>query len=258
MADSRLLSQLKEGQVLLGLCQMYPAAGIVEGMCPGWDFVWIDGQHGEMTYTSIMNSLRAAQLLGIETIVRVPGHDPATLGQYADLAPSAIMVPVVNTPQEAQGIVRALRLPPHGNRSFGGRRVIDLYGMNFHQQHTVAVLAQIETVESLKHVKAIAQTDGVDVLLFGGDDMKISMGLPVDTSSLELPRILEAMEQMAAAARAAGKFAACVAADPKLAQKSVEMGYQLLVGGSDIGFMLSGSRQRLSVLRDATKSRRRS
>ncbi len=258
MAANRLLSRLKDGHTLLGLCQMYPAAGIVEGMCPGWDFVWIDGQHGELTYTSIMNSIRAAELLDIDTIVRVPGHDPATLGQYADLAPSAIMVPVVNTPQEAQSVVQALRLPPHGNRSFGGRRVIDLYGMNFYQQHTVAVLAQIETVESLKHVKGIAQTDGVDVLLFGGDDMKISMGLPVDAPSLEMPRILEAMEQMADAARAAGKFAACVAADPKLAQKSVEMGYQLLVGGSDIGFMLSGSRHRLTALRDATKSKPKS
>ncbi len=253
MVANTLLNRLQNNRLVLGVAQTYPAPGIIEAMCPGWDFVWIDGQHGEMTYDTILNSIRAAHVAGVETMVRVPGHEPATLGRYADLCPTAIMVPLVNTFKEAEAIVRAVRLPPLGCRSFGGRRAVDLYGLNFHQEHTLAVVAQIETVESMGNVQQIARTEGVDVLFFGGDDMKLSMGIAVATPTLASPRVLEAMKEMASAARAAGKVAACVTPDAAMMRKCVEMGYQMLVGGADVGFMVANSRQRLAALREVEK-----
>ncbi|MFW6038846.1 MAG: HpcH/HpaI aldolase family protein [bacterium] len=249
MSRNRLLEQLRQDRVLLGLCNMYPAAGLIEGMCKGWDFVWIDGQHGAMAYDSIAAAVRAAQLTGVETIIRVPGHEPGLIGPYADLAPSAVMVPMVNTAEQAETVSQALRFPPNGQRSYGGRRVIDLYGRDYYTEFEMAVIAQIETRQAAENAAAIINTEGIDLLFFGPDDMKVSLGLPINTSPLENEQLREAMRKTADAARSAGKFACCVSGDEQSARAAVEMGYQVLVGGGDIAFLRVAAANRLTELR---------
>src|SRR5690606_8595907 len=98
-----------------GLANMYPCAGIIEGMCGGWDFVWIDGQHGQMAYDATLHAVRAADAAGIQALVRVPGHEYGILGPVADMAPAAIMVPMIDTPEQAKTVTKALCFPPIGN-----------------------------------------------------------------------------------------------------------------------------------------------
>ena len=95
MSVNTLIEKLQAGKVVLGLGNMYPAAGIIECMCKGWDFVWIDAQHGAIDYRAALNACRAADGQGVDTLLRVPGHEPGLLGKFADLGPSAIMVPMV-------------------------------------------------------------------------------------------------------------------------------------------------------------------
>ena len=130
MSDSqnKFLSRLRAGETLLGLCNALPAPGIIEVFHKGWDFIWIDGQHGSFGYESLYNAVVMSQLHNIETLLRVPGHDAGILGPMADLSPSALMIPIVNTVDQAKAIVSALTFPPKGTRSYGGRRPIDLYG----------------------------------------------------------------------------------------------------------------------------------
>ena len=85
MAENKLRKSLESGETLLGLATMYPASGIIEGMCPGWDFIWIDGQHGEFSYDSIFHSCQAASGMSIEVLLRVPSFDNTRLPVYADL-----------------------------------------------------------------------------------------------------------------------------------------------------------------------------
>ncbi|MFW6060857.1 MAG: HpcH/HpaI aldolase family protein, partial [Phycisphaeraceae bacterium] len=240
-------------RVLLGLCNTYPAAGIIEGMCAGWDFVWIDGQHGQIDYQAAAHALRAAHVADVDTMLRTPGQEPGMLGQFADLAPSALMIPMVNTPAQAQQIVTALRFAPQGQRSYGGRRVIDLYGRDYYRQQELAIVAQIETEQAAQNAEAIIATDGIDLLFFGPDDMKLSLGLPIDTVPTENQRLSEAMRRTASAAKAAGKFACCVAADAATAQLAMEMGFQLMVGGADIAFLRTAAAGKLEELRGATR-----
>lgn len=243
------LPQLRDGKVLLGLVNMYPAPGLIEGMCRGWDFVWIDAQHGQHAYDSVQAAVRAADVVGVESIVRVPGHEYGILGPFADLAPSAIMVPMVNTVEQAADVVKALRFPPLGLRSFGGRRVIDLHGRDYYRDAELAIIAQIETQEAVKNVKAISETKGIDVLFFGPDDMKVSMGLPIQSSPADNEQLAQAMRETAEAARAGGKFSACVAPNESIARMGIEMGYQVLVVGGDIAMLRVSSAQKLGDMR---------
>jgi 4-hydroxy-2-oxoheptanedioate aldolase len=249
MQSSRLRQRLADGERLLGLCLCYPAAGIIEGIACGWDFLWIDCQHGQIAWDNALHAVRAADLAGVEAIVRVPNSDPGAVGPYADLFCAGLMVPMVNSARQAAAIADAVRFPPRGNRSYGGRRPIDLAGRDYYRKHAPLVVCQIETPEAVEHAFEIASTDGVDTLLIGTDDLKIQLGLSVDAPTLETEPIVRALEQVADAARAAGKAAGCVAPCPGLLERCVAMGYQLLVGGSDAGFLRSAARERLETLR---------
>ena len=251
---NRLAKRLQNGDTLWGVCTMYPAPGIIEGMSPGWDYVWIDGQHGEYDYQTILQGVWVAGGMDMDTVVRVPTHDPGLLGVYADLAPSALMVPMVNTPEQARSIVDALRFPPHGNRSYGGRRIIDLHGPNAYRESQMLIVAQIETVEAVENAPEIAATNGIDVLFFGPDDMRCQMDIPIGTPVMENERLKEAMKSTATAALDAGKTCGSVATVPDVAAAFHEAGYRMLVGGSDIGFLRGGAPSQLARLREAVTS----
>jgi len=243
--------RLQAGETLLGFANTLPAAGIVELMCKDIDVVWIDCQHGQHDQRTALDAVRVADLLGILSTVRVPTHDPLLLGTYADLAPSSLMVPMVETRAQAEVVARALAFPPAGNRSYGGRRMIDRYGPQAYRTHVPLVMAQIETLASVEEAEAIIAVEGIDMLFFGPDDMKLRMGIPVDTSPLDHPELLEAMARTARIARAAGKFAGTTAASGKAARVVRDMGYQLLMCGADVVFIRTGAPQRLADVRDA-------
>jgi 4-hydroxy-2-oxoheptanedioate aldolase len=244
-----LRDKLADGQVLLGLAHMYPSAGIIEGMGAGWDFSWIDMQHGQHDFASTLNAIRAAEVTGLHTLVRVPGHGPDTMSKVADLDPDAVMAPMVNTADGARAVVDALRFPPLGKRSYGGRRVIDRHGRDFYKDRDLLVVAQIETLEALERVDEIAAVEGVDVLFFGPDDMKVRMGLDLATAVHENDQLLEAQRKVAVAAKTAGKWAGSVAVTPQLLKLNIEAGYQLIVGGGDIMFLRNGAADALRSLR---------
>ena len=252
MASNVLLEKIRRGEVVLGLSLMYPSAGIIEGMCQGWDFVWIDGQHGQFSYDSLLAAVRTADATGVASLVRAPGHEYGILGPIADLDPTAIMVPMVNTAEQAKAVVGGLRFPPLGQRSYGGRRVIDRHGREYYKTRELMVVAQIETLEAVENAEAIAAVEGVDALFFGPDDMKARMGLPINTPPAEHPKLREAMEHTARAAQSAGKAAAGVAVSAKALQLATSMGYQMLAAGADVAFLRAAAGERLAELRGAT------
>lgn len=232
---------------------MYPNAGIIEGMGPGWDFSWMDMQHGQHDFESTLDAIRAAEATGLHTLVRVPGSDPDVMSKVADMDPDAVMVPMVNTADQARAAVRALHFPPLGSRSYGGRRVIDRHGRNFYKDRDLLVVVQIETLEALSCVDEIAAVEGVDLLFFGPDDMKLRMGLDLSTPVSENKQLCDALRQVAAASKTAGKHCGVVAVTPELVRLNVDYGYQFIVGGGDSMFLKSGAADALKNLRGAVR-----
>ena len=241
--------QIESGKAVFGLCNMYPASGIIEGMCKGWDFVWIDGQHGEHDYRSILNACQAARGVGVDVLLRVPSYDCSYLGHYADLNPAALMIPMVNTVHQARAVVQATRFPPLGDRSFGGRRVIDLEGRGYHQDDNLLIVVQVETMESVDNVEEIIAVDGIDALFVGPDDMKVRMGIPINTPALQHKKLIAAMRRTAEAARNAGKCCGCIAGNADDQRTVLDMGYQFVIAGSDSGFLRSAATQRLESIK---------
>lgn len=251
MNTPSLRQRLAAGELLFGLNHTYPAPGILEIMVPGWDIIWIDGQHGQFGYSELLAAVRTCDLMGVASMVRVPGHEPGILGPVADMAPAAILVPMVNSAAEAQAIVRALRFPPLGERSYGGRRIADLYGGSYPTSTDLVIVLQIETPEGLNECEAIAAVPGVDALFLGPDDMKLRFGLPLETPLYGNERLKDAAVRTAAVAKAAGKYAALPAVTKDNIAQSRALGYQMFFGGSDVGFIRAVAPATLRGLREA-------
>ncbi len=243
--------KLKSGQVMLGVAVTLPAPAMIEQFGTAWDWVWIDGQHGQLDYRTILECVRVADAVNLPPVVRVPGHEYGIVGPIIDMRPSAIMVPMVDTPEQARRVVEASRFPPLGKRSYGGRRVRDLEGPQYFRTANteMLVLAQIETPEAVANAEAIAAIPGVDALFFGADDLKVRLGVPVGTPVPESDSLVQAMAKTGRAAKNAGKFAGCVAGDVATLSLAISHGYQIIAGGSDIQFLRMVSETKLQDLR---------
>jgi 4-hydroxy-2-oxoheptanedioate aldolase len=223
---------------------MYPAPGIVERIGSEWDWIWIDAQHGQHDYNSILGCVRASDLVKTPSIVRVPSHDYGAIGLALDAGASGVMVPMVNTAGEASAVVKAAKFPPLGSRSFGGRRPIDLYGRSYaHSANKETLLiVQIETEEGLANVDEIASVPGVDVVFFGPDDMALQLSIPMDQER-KVDFFSSTMEKISHAASNYGIIAGTVTASPEMVEIAMKMGYLLCVGTSDVVLLAGGSKR---------------
>jgi len=230
---------IKEQGIAFGYHLMYPAPGIIEAVYKDWDWLWIDGQHGQHTEASLLECTRTATALGLPAIIRVAGHSPEVIGKALDTGACGIMVPFVESAEEAQAIVRAAQFPPLGRRSFGGRRAIDIFGRNTEDIRPL-VIVQIETKEGVENAEAIAAVPGVGGLFFGGDDMRLSLGLPLDTP-LSHPILTEMVHRISGAAQAHSKLAGAVAPNAICLEQLLLAGYTLIAAASDVRSIKLGS-----------------
>lgn len=247
-----MIEKLKKDEVALGFGLMYANPCAIECMAKGWDWVWIDSQHGQHSYPTILHAVQLAHLHGLSSMVRLPGHCPDPIGPVLDMAANALMIPMVNTADEAKALVRAANFPPLGTRSYGGRRVIDLAGRDYYRtaNDEVFLVCQIETLEAVEQAEAIASVKGVGAIFFGPDDMKMRMRIPINTAVTDSPELARAMAKVGKAARNAGKVAGSVTATPGALKLAVEQGYRLLVGTGDVA-LLRSAQQKCDELRAA-------
>ena len=239
-----LRKQLENGQALIGLSVTYPVPGVIEQIGPDWDWIWIDSQHGQHDYVSILNCVRAADLVGSPSIVRVPDHDYGVIGRALDTDASGVMAPMVNNAEQAEAVARAAKFAPVGLRSYGGRRVVDLGGLKYaHTANEDTVLvAQIETPEALANVDEIAAVPGIDVLFLGPADVSICRGLRMDESR-PTDFFDPELKQIVSATRKHDKFAGAPFGSPEAALHAAELGVQLIGCASDSRFLGLASKQ---------------
>jgi 2-keto-3-deoxy-L-rhamnonate aldolase RhmA len=245
---------IAEKQTVAGINISYPSAGVVERIGSDWDWLWLDGQHGQLSYDNILNCIRAADIIGVPSVVRVCGHDYGTIGLALDSGACGVMVPMVENSEQASRIVQAAKFAPLGKRSYGSRRMIDLYGRQYSEDANddILLIIQIENQEGLENVDEIASVPGVDILFFSPDDISLEMGLkmsePRSTGLFD-----KQMERLASVAKSKGKIAGTVAVSPYLIKKAVGMGYGLIAISSDVSIMANGSKQARSIFDDTLK-----
>ena len=133
---NKLWEKLKTGNKVYGFSVNFPAPPMIECIAPGWDYVWLDGQHGLMGYQELLSLSIAARAAQVSVIIRSPGHDFSVLGPLMDLCPQGLMVPMVNNEEEAKEIAACLQFPPKGRRSFWNTRMIQLAGDAYYKEKT--------------------------------------------------------------------------------------------------------------------------
>src|SRR5690606_10807125 len=201
-----LKARWAKDEVTLGAWCMIPEPLTAEALGrAGFDWVLIDMQHGCMDYETALGMIRAVDTTPAVPVVRVPWHDPGIIGRVLDAGALGVIVPMIQTAEDAKRAVDACLYPPKGRRSFGPVRVgmRDGPGYFLDANNRVAVIPMIETPEALASVEEIAAVPGVDALFVGPFDLSIALGLsPGDNDGK--PSFDEAIARISAAARAAG------------------------------------------------------
>jgi 2-keto-3-deoxy-L-rhamnonate aldolase RhmA len=206
----------------------------------GCRFVLYDMEHTGLGFETLKGLFAACRGLPIEPMVRVPRGEYTWLARSLDLGARGVMVPMVESEEQARTIVQACRYPPVGRRgaAFGFAQCDYLggdVGEKIRQSHErTMVIAQIETERGLENVEAIAAVDGIDVLWVGHFDLSNFMGIPGQFSD---PRFDAAMRKVVAVCRRHGKAAGFMATDDAWIDRAREMGYTMIAGGTDSGLL---------------------
>jgi 2-keto-3-deoxy-L-rhamnonate aldolase RhmA len=199
----------------------------------GYDFVFLDGQHCGLNVEVARSLIRAADVTGMTSLVRVPRNDASVILEYLDAGAGGIIVPNITTRAEAEAAVAAMRYPPVGLRGGFGRSRAANYGITQTQveyftktNDEVLCVPLVEDQSALAHASAICSTPGVDVVSIGPGDLSLSMGIP---GGMKDPRVQAAVEQIRAAAAAAGRPAMIIVSDPADGRALYAQGFQLLL-----------------------------
>jgi 4-hydroxy-2-oxoheptanedioate aldolase len=185
--------------------------------------------------------------------VRVPWNEPGIIGRVLDAGALGVIVPMIQSADDARRVVDACLYPPAGRRSFGPVRVGLRDGPAYfaNANGRVAVIPMIETADALSEVDAIAAVPGVDALFVGPFDLSVALGLPPGDNDGE-PAFDAAISKVASAARAAG-VATAVLSNAKVAPRRVAQGFQMISTTTDINALAMTARADLESVRASTK-----
>lgn len=249
--SNKLRAAWDEGRATINgwLCLPHVIGAEVMASQP-WDSITLDMHHGFVDLPDLVNllaALNAARNAPVP-LVRVPWNDPGVIYRVLDAGAKGIICPMVNTADEASQLVRAVKYPPVGQRSFGPVRQLLREGPAYVSQANAAclALAQIETRQALDNLDAIMSTPGLDGVYVGPSDLAFDMGFPphFDTNETTL---LEAFDNIISAAKRHNIIAAMHNNSPSYARKMIERGFNMVTFGSDIGFMLTANQNAMST-----------
>lgn len=211
----------------------------------GFDWVVVDAEHSPYSTTDVLHHLQALAAHDVSVIVRPPVGDEAILKRYLDIGANAFLIPMVDTAEQAEALVRATRYPPTGIRGVGAamsraaqwRRRSDYFDL---ANDDVYMIVQAESTTAINNLDAIAAVEGVDAVFIGPADLSASMGYLGQPTH---PEVVSLIETSLGKIRAAGKAAGVLALDPALVTRYVEAGANLVAVGVDIILLEAATRE---------------
>ena len=243
-------ARLRGGEKLLGTIVTLSSPAAAEILADaGFDWLFVDGEHGPLETGDIMGILQA---VGDKTacIVRVPTADETPIKRVLDLGADGIIAPLVNTAEQAEYIVRSARYSPAGSRGVGLGRAHG-YGMRFKEyidsaNELVTVVVQAEHAQAVENIESIVKVEGIDAVLIGPYDLSASMG---KMGQVDDPAVIEAIDHVTDTCLAAGIPLGYFGVNAEAVRPFADRGYTLLVAGTDTLFLGSAAEATLSALR---------
>jgi len=204
----------------------------------GFDWLLLDTEHAPNEVPNVLSQLQAAMENDVHPIVRPAWNDMVLIKRFLDMGVQTLLLPVVNTAEEAAAAVAATRYPPRGVRGFSGSSRSSRFGRirNYHTrcEDEICVLVQVETQKGLDNLDAIVATEGVDGVFIGPGDLSAAIGHLGEQNNLF---VVETIVSMIRRIRAGGKAAGILTPDETLARRYMEAGATFTAVGSDIGLL---------------------
>jgi 2-keto-3-deoxy-L-rhamnonate aldolase RhmA len=249
------LRRLRDGGLALGLGvhHLRTVATAQLAKAGGFDWLFIDTEHGAFSVDQASQICLAALATGITPIVRIC-HDALDEGTRAlDNGAQGIVVPHVNNADQARRVAEAFHYPPQGHRSWGGPAALYAYEppdagtAQAEINREILIVAMIETPEAVANAESIAAVAGIDVLMFGTSDLTAEMGIP---GQIGHERVQQAYAKVGEACRKHGKFLGMGGVyDNEWARVYLRQGVRFALASSDHSLIVSAGKQRTQFLR---------
>ncbi len=244
-------ARLKRGDKLLGTMVTLASGASAEILGSlGFDWLFIDAEHGPLETRELTEILQA---VGDKTacIVRVPEAAEVPIKKALDLGAHGIIVPQVNTAEQAAAVVRYARYAPEGARGVGLARAHG-YGLKFREyvsaaNREIAVIVQAEHARAVENIDAIVRVPGVDAVLLGPYDLSASLG---KMGEIENPAVVAAIDRVTEACREVGMPLGYFGITAAAVRPYVARGYTLIVAGVDTLYLAKGAKALLDELRE--------
>ncbi len=244
-----LKQRLKDGEVLVGTLVGMGSPEVAEALClSGMQWLFVDMEHSATGIGAVQSILQAAAP-AVPCLVRPPAADEGWLKKSLDIGPSGLIIPHVNSAEEARRIMHLTRYPPQGGRSIGIARAQG-YGLHFESylrqaNDEVAIVLQIEHRDAVDNIESIVAVEGIDGLYIGPYDLSASMGKPGAVNDADVQAAIGRVE---ACARGAGIPLGIFVADPETAGAYIRRGYQLITVGVDALMLAQAAKSILSAV----------
>jgi 4-hydroxy-2-oxoheptanedioate aldolase len=219
----------------------------------GADYVCVDQQHGVIDYGSMAPMFQAIRAGGAAPITRVLSNDPFLIMKALDAGSWGVIVPLVNSAEDAARAVSACRYPPQGIRSFGPVLAADVIGSRDPEElgGEVLCLVMVETREALERVGEIAATPGLDGVYIGPSDLALSLGLPPTLEIMEGEHA-EAVERIREACHRNGIAAGIHSPSGEWARRHAQAGFDLITVASDAPLLRAAAGQEMATAREGS------
>jgi len=248
LSGAEFKKQLREGRPKIGLFLNSHSPTVADQMAhSGYDWLLVDFQHGPMGFETLSTMLGAISNGGAKSLVRVAGyHDRGGIQQTLDLGADGVLVPYINTAEEARQAVSCCKYPTAGTRSvyFPQRSMnkAGLLGYAGAANDNTIVALQVETADCIKNIDEIAAVPGVDILFLGQNDLCMSMGLFEKYKFPDMytsPELTAATDKLRAAAKKNNVILGLFLFGTARVGEFLEKGFPLISLGNDLHHMLT-------------------
>jgi 4-hydroxy-2-oxoheptanedioate aldolase len=248
---------LKSGRLQIGLWHSLSSHLVAEILADaGFDWILIDTEHAPNELPMVLAELQAMSGGTAHAVVRPAWNDPVIIKRVLDVGAQSLLIPYVETEEEAKRAVMATRYPPEGFRGYAGQARASRYGRikGYHAAANaeICLLVQVETKRGLENLGRIASVEGVDGVFVGPGDLSAALGYLGQPNHPEMVKVIgDTIMRIKAAGRAPG----ILTGDAELAQRYIELGCLFAAVGSDIGLLTKGADQLAAKFRSQNPGR---
>ena len=243
---------LKAGKPAVGAWMNFPSNVAAEALASiGWDWINVDCEHGAIEVETAQAMFMAIGANGTIPLARVPWNDTVWIHRILDAGAYGIIVPMINSREQAEQAVKSALYPPDGFRSAGGGRWRYWAGADYgkHANEEIMVVVMIEHIDAVNHAEEILSVPGISACFIGPNDLAWSMGLSPNGPGPKDPSHAEAIGKVLAAAKKCGVPAGIHCFSPEDVNARIAQGFQFLACMSDGAFLMKSAQEAFNTIK---------